>query len=93
VNGVVKAHGVYYESGRTYCANLLNAPNAYAYARTWLVRENGQQLNSVQFDNTNDGARVCASLAPDWRGTWVKMITSFTNANGVETATAMWIVI
>jgi hypothetical protein len=82
VNGVVKAHGVYYQSGRTYCVNLLNAPNVGAYARTQLVRENGQQVNTPVLDSVNDGARVCYSLHSSWQGTWLKMITTFRNANG-----------
>ena len=37
VNGVVKAHSVYFSAGNTYCANLLNAQNhPLVYAQTIL---------------------------------------------------------
>jgi hypothetical protein len=93
VNGVLKAHSVYYQSGRMFCARLYNAPNVGAYALTRFIRDDGTQFDSAVVDVYNDGERHCRSLSRTMQGRMLRMITTFHNANDVETSAAMWIVV
>ncbi len=87
VNGTVKAHGVYYPGGNTFCINLLNAPNPYARAHVSIVSLYNQLWTGTG-DPYNDGYRVCNAmsnaLAELVDGRLAKMRVTFTPGQGAE---------
>ncbi len=90
VNGVVKAHGVFYTNGNTFCTNMLNASGNgnWPYRGPWAstgiyVAASGAQIAQVD-DDRNDGVRRCWTIPKGWDGTWLRMDVWFHQANGKE---------